>query len=387
MRKFLSIIGVRPQFVKAAMVCAAVERFNQTAPPQDRIQHLLLNTGQHYDFEMAEVFFQQLPLPAPDFDLGVGSGSHGAQTAAMLQGIEEILVQEKPDFVIVYGDTNSTLAGALAAVKLHIPVAHVESGLRSFNRLMPEEINRLVADHVSDVLLCPTYAAVEQLAREGVVSNVHFCGDVMLDAVREFAPLAAQQSQALDTLGLTPRQFILVTIHRAENTDSLPRMEELADTLCRLDRPTVFAMHPRLRAKLDCEPEYRDLKKRLFSAQHLRILAPLPYLDMLQLEANAQLVMTDSGGVQKEAYFLGTPCLTLRDETEWTETLQSGWNRVVGTSPEKILPLVQSLWSNNGASPESRPALQAFGDGAASDRIIEILQETCSTRSNSLQHA
>jgi UDP-N-acetylglucosamine 2-epimerase len=164
-------------------------------------------------------------------------------------------------------------------------------------------------------------------------------------------------------------------------------MEELADTLCRLDRPTVFAMHPRLRAKLDCEPEYRDLKRRLFSAPHLRILAPLPYLDMLQLEANAQLVMTDSGGVQKEAYFLGTPCLTLRDETEWTETLQSGWNRVVGTSPEKILPLVQSLWSNNGASPESRPALQAFGDGAASDRIIEILQETCSTRSDSLQHA
>lgn len=387
MRKFLSIIGVRPQFVKAAMVCAAVERFNQTAPPQDRIQHLLLNTGQHYDFEMAEVFFQQLPLPAPDFDLGVGSGSHGAQTAAMLQGIEEILVREKPDFVIVYGDTNSTLAGALAAVKLHIPVAHVESGLRSFNRQMPEEINRLVADHVSDVLLCPTYAAVEQLAREGIVSNVHFCGDVMLDAVREFAPLAAQQSSALDTLGLSPRQFILVTIHRAENTDSLPRMEELADTLCRLDRPTVFAMHPRLRAKLDCEPEYRDLKRRLFSAKHLRILAPLPYLDMLQLEANAQLVMTDSGGVQKEAYFLGTPCLTLRDETEWTETLQSGWNRVVGTSPEKILPLVESLWSNNGASPESRPALQAFGDGAASDRIIEILQETCSTRSNSLQHA
>ena len=380
MKKFLSIVGVRPQFVKAAMVCAAVERFNQTASPEDRIEHQLLNTGQHYDFDMADVFFQQLPLPTPDFDLGVGSGTHGAQTAAMLEQIEEVLMREKPDFVIVYGDTNSTLAGALAAVKLHIPVAHVEAGLRSFNRQMPEEINRIVADHVSNVLLCPTYAAVEQLAREGIVSNVHFCGDVMLDAVCEFAPLARQQSKVLESLGLEPRQYILLTIHRAENTDSIPRMEQLADTLCRLDRPTVFAMHPRLRAKLDAEPEYRDLKKRLFSAEHLHIVAPLPYLDMLQLEANAQLIMTDSGGVQKEAYFVGTPCLTLRDETEWTETLQNGWNRVVGTSPEKILPLVQSLWSNNGASPDARPALAEFGNGAASDRILQILQEACKLR-------
>jgi UDP-GlcNAc3NAcA epimerase len=387
MKKFLSIIGVRPQFVKAAMVCAAVERFNQTAAPEDRIEHLLLNTGQHYDFEMADVFFQQLPLPTPDFDLGVGSGTHGAQTAAMLEQIEEVLMKEKPDFVIVYGDTNSTLAGALAAVKLHIPVAHVEAGLRSFNRRMPEEINRIVADHVSNVLLCPTYAAVEQLAREGVVRDVHFCGDVMLDAVREFAPLARQESRVLESLGVQPRQYILLTIHRAENTDSLPRMEELADTLCRLDRPTVFAMHPRLRAKLDAEPEYRDLKKRLLSARHLHIVTPLPYLDMLQLEANAQLIMTDSGGVQKEAYFVGTPCLTLRDETEWKETLKNGWNRVVGTSPEKILPLVQSLWSNNGASPEARPALAEFGDGAASDRILQILQDACKLRELNPHHA
>jgi UDP-N-acetylglucosamine 2-epimerase len=376
MKKFLSIVGVRPQFVKAAMVCAAVDRFNGSAQPEDRIQHQLLNTGQHYDFAMAEVFFQQLPLTTPDFDLGVGSGTHGAQTGAMLEQIEEVLMREKPDFVIVYGDTNSTLAGALAAVKLHIPVAHVEAGLRSFNRQMPEEINRIVADHVSNVLLCPTYAAVEQLAHEGVVNEVHFCGDVMLDAVREFAPLAAQQSKILAHLGLDPKQYILLTIHRAENTDSLSRMEDLANTLCHLDRPTVFAMHPRLRAKLDSEPEYSNLKKQLFSAKHLRIVEPLPYLDMLQLEANAQLIMTDSGGVQKEAYFVGTPCLTLREETEWTETLQGNWNRVVGTSPEKVLPLVQSLWSNNGASPASQPELVAFGDGSASDRIIQILIET-----------
>lgn len=377
MRKFLSIVGVRPQFVKAAMVCAGVERFNREAQPENRIHHLLLNTGQHYDFDMSDVFFQQLPLPRPDFNLGIGSGNHGAQTGAMLEQIEKLILQEKPDFVIVYGDTNSTLAGALAAVKIHIAVAHVESGLRSFNRQMPEEINRVVTDHVSDVLLCPTFEAMEQLAREGMTTNVHFCGDVMLDALHTFAPLAAQQSKILESLELPPKHYILLTIHRAENTDSLSRMEELVETLCRLPRPTLFAIHPRLRSRLESEAAYGHLKKRLFSAPHLRIVAPLPYLDMLQLEANAQLIMTDSGGVQKEAYFIGTPCLTLRDETEWTETLEGGWNRVVGTSPENILPLVESLCLNNGASPEGRPALWAFGNGSASDRIIEILQQTC----------
>lgn len=377
MKKFLSIVGVRPQFVKAAMVCAAVERFNGDVEPEDRIEHLLLNTGQHYDFEMAEVFFRQLPLPAPDFDLGVGSGSHGAQTGAMLAEIERVLMQQRPDVVVVYGDTNSTLAGALAAVKLHIAVAHVESGLRSFNRQMPEEINRVVTDHVSDVLLCPTQAAVQQLACEGIVRNVHFCGDVMLDAVREFAPLARQESRVLDTLELEPGSYILLTVHRAENTDSLARMEQLADVFCRLDRPTVFAMHPRLRAKLESEPAYRDLQKRLFSAGHLRIIPPLPYLDMLQLEANARLIMTDSGGVQKEAYFVGTPCLTLRDETEWTETLQGGWNSVVGTLPVDIFPAVESAWSKNIACGENRPLPDSFGNGSAADRIVQILNQSC----------
>ena len=379
MKKLLSIVGVRPQFVKAAMVCAAVARHNQPLPREQRIKHLLLHTGQHYDYEMAAVFFQQLPLPVPDFNLGVGSATHGSQTATMLRGTERILLKEKPDGVIVYGDTNSTLAGTLAAVKLHIATAHVEAGLRSFNRRMPEEINRIAADHLSDMLFCPTQAAVELLGREGVTNNVFFTGDVMLDAVKTFAPVAAQQSQVLNRLGVAPNRFILVTIHRAENTDSVERMENLVEMLCRLDRPTVFPVHPRLRAKLAQEPAYQKMDRALASAVHLKMVPPLSYLDMLHLESNCQLVMTDSGGVQKEAYFLGRPCVTLRDETEWTETLQGGWNRLAGTSPDTIVPLVHSLWSNNGACPVGRPALSAFGDGKAADNILQILRETYST--------
>lgn len=375
MKKLLSIVGVRPQFVKAAMVCLAVERYNRGKTGLDRIEHRLLNTDQHYDSGMADVFFQELPLPRPDYSLGVGSGSHGAQTAAMLEKIESVLLSRRPDCVIVYGDTNSTLAGALAAVKLHIPVAHVESGLRSFNRRMPEEINRLAADHCADILLCPTQEAVEQLAREGIVKNTYFTGDVMLDAVQEFLAIAAERSTILDDLGVERKGYALVTIHRAENTDSLERMRDIVETLCRLDHPIVLAMHPRLRAKLEQEPAYRLMDERLRAATHIKITRPLSYLNMLQLEANARLIMTDSGGVQKEAYFVATPCLTLRAETEWTETLANGWNLVVGTSPVKILPLAESLWSNNGATPAGRPALQQFGDGRAADRIIEILLE------------
>jgi UDP-N-acetylglucosamine 2-epimerase len=375
MRKLLSIVGVRPQFVKAAMLCSSIERWNAACAPEDRVQHLLLNTGQHYDFEMAEVFFRQLPLPEPDFHLNVGSGSHGAQTGAMLQKIEEVLLRERPDYVIVYGDTNSTLAGALAAVKLHIPVAHVESGLRSFNRRMPEEINRITADHVSDLLFCPTLGAVQQLRDEGVSENVFFTGDVMLDAVQAFAPIAAEHSRVMEELRIAPHQFVLATIHRAENTDSRERLEQLVETLCRIARPTVFAVHPRLRMKLQQDPSLQQFRHDLESASHLRMVPPLPYLDMLALEANARLVLTDSGGVQKEAYFLTTPCITLRDETEWTETLLDGWNTIAGTSPDSILPLVENFWSREGSLPGVKPQLSAFGDGKASDRILDLLQE------------
>jgi len=370
--KLLSIVGVRPQFVKAAMVCAAVERFNQTKSARP-IRHILVNTGQHYETAMAEVFFRQLPLPTPDYSLGVGSGTHGAQTGAMLEKIEKVLLKDRPDFVIVYGDTNSTLAGALAAVKLHIPVAHVEAGLRSFNRYMPEEINRIVADQIADVLLCPTHAAIEQLKREGVQQSVYFSGDVMLDAVKTFAALADASSDALSRLGIEKKQYVLATIHRAENTDSLERMSELVEILCSLDEPTIFAIHPRLRAKLERDHQYADFQRRLNAAQKLKIIPPLSYLDMLHLELHAQLILTDSGGVQKEAYFAGTPCLTLREETEWTETLVGGWNGVVGTSPQTVLPLAQSLCAGNGASPMEQPQLSAFGDGKAAERILEIL--------------
>jgi UDP-N-acetylglucosamine 2-epimerase len=375
MRKLLSIVGVRPQFVKAAMLCSSIERWNQACAPEDRVQHLLLNTGQHYDFEMAEIFFRQLPLPQPDFHLNVGSGSHGAQTGAMLQKIEEVLLREHPDYVIVYGDTNSTLAGALAAVKLHIPVAHVESGLRSFNRRMPEEINRITADHVSDLLLCPTLSAVQQLRDEGITENAFFTGDVMLDAVRAFAPIAAEHSRVMEELRIVPNRFVLATIHRAENTDSRERLEQLVETLCRLSKPTIFAVHPRLRMKLQQDPSLQLSRLRLESASHLQMVSPLPYLDMLALEANARLVLTDSGGVQKEAYFLSTPCITLRDETEWTETLLDGWNTIAGTSPDSILPLVENFWSREESLPGVKPQLAAFGDGKASDRILDLLQE------------
>jgi UDP-GlcNAc3NAcA epimerase len=374
MRKLLSIVGVRPQFVKAAMLCSSIERWNAACAPEDRIQHLLLNTGQHYDFEMAEIFFRQLPLPRPDFHLNVGSGTHGAQTGAMLEKIEDVLLRERPDCVIVYGDTNSTLAGALSAAKLHIPVAHVESGLRSFNRRMPEEINRITADHVSDLLLCPTLSAVQQLRNEGIEQNVFFTGDVMLDAVRAFAPVAASHSDVMHELGVAPGQFVLVTIHRAENTDSLERLEQLVETLCRLERPTVFAVHPRLRMKLQQDSSLQHLRRDLESASHLQMVPPLPYLDMLALEANARFILTDSGGVQKEAYFLSTPCVTLRDETEWAETLHDGWNTIAGTSPDSILPLAEALWEQERAS-FAKPRLSAFGDGKASDRILDLLQE------------
>lgn len=375
MKKLLSIVGVRPQFVKAAMVCAAAQRYKLSTSRKHQVQHLLLNTDQHYDTGMAEVFFQQLPLPRPDYRLHVGSGSHGAQTAAMLQKIEAILQADRPDCVIVYGDTNSTLAGALAASKLHIPVAHVESGLRSFNRRMPEEINRIAADHCADVLFCPTQNAVKQLRREGICKNVYFTGDVMLDAVREFSKIAAQQSTILNDLSAQPKGYVLATIHRAENTDSLERMGELVEALCGIRQPTILAMHPRLRHKLEGERAYRVLAEELQRAAHLRITSPLSYLNMLHLEANARLILTDSGGIQKEAYFVGTPCVTVRDETEWTETLKNGWNRVAGTSPKKILALVGSLWSNNGASPARKPVLSAFGNGQAANRILEILLE------------
>lgn len=369
--KVLSVVGARPQFVKAAMVASAVRRHNAQAPAQRRIRHRLLHTGQHYERNLSDVFFDQLPLPKPHHALGVGSGSHGAQTGAMLERIEAVLQQEKPDFVVAYGDTNSTLAGALAAVKLHIPVAHVEAGLRSYNRRMPEEINRVATDHLSDLLFCPTRSAIENLHAEGIRKGVALTGDVMLDAVLRFAPLA--QKKTLRRLKLQPSEYGLVTVHRAENTDDPKTLAEIVAALAGLSVPMVFPIHPRLRNRLASEKSYAPLKKELEHAVHLRIIDPVSYLEMLALEASARMVLTDSGGVQKEAYFLGVPCITLRNETEWTDTLADGWNRVVPPEASKVVPLANSLWSRNGASPVGKANLRAFGNGQAAEKIVKAL--------------
>jgi len=372
----LSIVGARPQFVKAAMIAAAVREHNGRVAPAARIRHTLVHTGQHYDKNLSDVFFHQLPLPKPKHHLGVGSGSHGKQTAAILERTERVLLKEQPDVAVVYGDTNSTVAGALAAAKLKIRIAHIEAGLRSFNRLMPEELNRVATDHLSDLLFCPTDTAVRNLKREGVTNGVFLAGDVMLDAVLSFRPLAQKSSRVISRLGFEADAYILLTIHRAENTDSVEQMADVVELLMQLKRPTVFPIHPRTRHHLSRTPKLRTLHKALLRAGNMRIIDPVSYLDMLALESNARLVLTDSGGVQKEAYFLGVPCLTLRHQTEWTETLEGGWNRLVDAPSENTLPLLESLWARNSRRPKGNPNLSAFGDGqAARLTVSHLIQE------------
>jgi len=324
--KIVTVVGARPQFIKAAPVSRALRK-----------QHteILVHTGQHYDNNMSAVFFEELDIPEPDYNLGIGSASHGAQTGAMLAAIEEVLLKERPDWMLVYGDTNSTLAGALAAVKLHIKVAHVEAGLRSFNRLMPEEINRLLTDHVSDLLLCPSQTAADNLKAEGVTRGVHVVGDVMADALAYAVARSAGRSQVLPRLGLTAKKYLLVTIHRAENTDDPGRITSILSALNDLQETVVFPVHPRTRAvleKLDCVIQ-----------PHVLLIEPVGYLDMAQLEQSARMILTDSGGIQKEAYWLGVPCVTLRDETEWVETVAAGWNVLAGADEGTIVEKVRSF--------------------------------------------
>ena len=351
--KIFTVVGARPQFIKAWPVSAAL---------RDRgCEEFLLHTGQHYDDAMSQRFFTELELRAPDVNLNVGSASHGEQTGRMLAGIEQHLLAQKPDWLLVYGDTNSTLAGALAAAKLGIPVAHVEAGLRSFNRNMPEEINRVLTDHVARRLFCPSQQAIDNLAREAITAGVTQVGDVMLDALLHFAPLARTRSTLLTRLGLAPRGYYLATIHRAENTDDPSRLNALLDTLARLDRPVIVPMHPRTRAALDgATPES--------SAGALRIVEPLGYLDMLAITEKADAVLTDSGGLQKEAYWLGVRCITLRDETEWTETLAGSWNQITGATEARIRAAVAQRPDG-----ERRPL---YGNGQAAKEIVsELLKE------------
>ncbi|MBC7221581.1 UDP-N-acetylglucosamine 2-epimerase (non-hydrolyzing) [Candidatus Bipolaricaulota bacterium] len=354
--KIADVVGARPQFIKLAPVLKAIERHNRDHPDRP-IHEVLVHTGQHYDYEMSQVFFDELGLKAPDYHLGVGSGTHAYQTGEMLKRVEDVLLKEKPDLVMVYGDTNSTLAGALAAAKLHIPVAHVEAGLRSFNRRMPEEINRVLTDHLSDLLFCPTQTAVENLKREGITEGVHLVGDVMYDAVLQYAELAEAKSEILGRLALKPRSYALATVHRAENTDDPVRLKGIFQGLAALAQeglPVVVPLHPRTRNALSSLSISQSLPRDLL------IIEPVSYLDMLILEKNARVILTDSGGVQKEAFFFRVPCVTLREETEWVETVETGWNTLVGCAPERIVRAALEAQEGIGCA-------WPYGDGRAVD--------------------
>jgi UDP-N-acetylglucosamine 2-epimerase len=357
--KIADIVGARPQFIKVGPILRAIEDHNRKHP--DRlIQEVLIHTGQHYDDEMSHVFFKELELKEPDYNLGVGSGSHAYQTGEMLKRIEEVLMKERPDLVMVYGDTNSTLAGALAAAKLHIPVAHVEAGLRSFNKRMPEEINRVLTDHISDLLFCPTQTAVENLKREGITQGVYLVGDVMYDSLLYNAKLAERKSNILDQLNLKPKEYALATIHRAENTDNLERLRSIFQALEEIAReglPVIIPLHPRTRKRL---------AETNLSLNGVYIIQPVSYLEMLLLEKHAKIILTDSGGVQKEAFFFRVPCVTLRGETEWVETVETGWNRLASSDPDQIVCAVK------GAQPGTGSAYP-YGDGRAAVRIIELI--------------
>lgn len=353
--KIATISGARPQFIKGAPVTKAVR--------EKGLEEILIHTGQHYDDEMSSIFFRDLNLPEPDYNLGVGSGSHGQQTGKMLIEIEKVLVAEKPDLVLVYGDTNSTLAGALAACKLNIPLAHVEAGLRSFNRQMPEEHNRVITDHCADLLFCPTKTAVINLAKESITSGVHLVGDVMYDAVLLYRERIERNSLILERLAVKNRKYILVTVHRAENTDNLERLGNIMKGLEKIAAeylPVIFPVHPRTR-------------KQFTSAGmlpiHVRLIEPISYFDMLKLEKHAKIILTDSGGVQKEAFFFRVPCITLRDETEWVETVEAGGNVLVGYDSERIVDAVKVRSISNQW--ENLP----YGDGRAAEKIAQKIAE------------
>ena len=351
--KVLTLVGNRPQFVKAAAVSTRLRESHD---------ELLVHSGQHYDDELSAVFFRELGLPPPDRELGVGSGSAGEQVAGMMHALEPVLDDVRPDLALVYGDTNTTLAGALSCARLRVPVAHVESGMRSFDESMPEERNRVLTDHLSELRLCSTETAVENLAREGVKHGVELVGDVMADVALLAAPIAEQSSDALERLGLDEEAYLLVTAHRAGNVDDRPSLERLADILVSLPLPAVFAVHPRTRARL----EEAGMLERLEQAETLRLTPPLGYLDFLKLLRHAKAVLTDSGGVQKEAYLARVPCLTMRDTTEWTETVALGWNRLVGLDREQVLLALGDL-----QRPAKHPEL--YGGGRAAEAVVDAL--------------
>ncbi|MEP6780572.1 MAG: UDP-N-acetylglucosamine 2-epimerase (non-hydrolyzing) [Gemmatimonadaceae bacterium] len=349
MSRILTIVGARPQFIKAAAVSHVLRRQHDEQ---------LVHTGQHYDDNMSALFFRQLGIPEPNHHLEVGSGPHGRQTGRMMEEIEKLVLADRPDWMLLYGDTNSTLAGALVAAKLDVKVAHVEAGLRSYNRQMPEEINRVLTDHVSTLLFCPSNVAVQNLAAEGLTRGVHEVGDVMADSLKLAAANAAKGDTVIQRLGLEAGGYALVTVHRAENTDIPERLHAIVDAINSMPFPVIFPVHPRTRAALNAQGlEFRA---------HVHLLEPQGYVDMVALLAGARVACTDSGGLQKEAYWLSTPCVTLRTETEWVETVTNGWNVLAAPSVANIVEMAV-----NATAPATRPEL--YGEGGASERIAEII--------------
>lgn len=356
--KIVTIIGARPQFIKAASISAVLKS-------ELGAIEIMIHTGQHFDKNMSEIFFDELGIPVPKYNLGISGGSHGAQTGRMLESIENVLIKEHPDIVLVYGDTNSTLAGALASAKMHITLAHVEAGLRSFNKNMPEEINRLITDHLSDILFIPTEAGLKNLLREGIPKdNLHLVGDVMYDAALYFSEKANKTSGILKKLKLDTKSYVLATIHRAENTDNPELLYSILEGLAQVSVriPIVLPLHPRTRKIIESDSSLVDIKRKLF------IIEPVGYLDMIVLEKNACLIATDSGGVQKEAFFHKVPCVTLRNETEWIELLDLNWNQLAPPSKggAKIAETILSRINKKGA------VALPYGDGRASYKIVDV---------------
>lgn len=354
--KVLTVIGNRPQFVKAAAVSTKL---------RERATEVLVHTGQHYDRALSEVFFEELRLPPPDHMLGAGSGTHAEMTGAIMSALEPLVEDEEPDALLVYGDTDSTLAGALVAAKAEVPIAHVEAGMRSFNRSMPEEVNRVVSDALSGLSLCPTEVAVRNLKAEGLGETARLVGDVMADVALIFGPIADERSEVLDRLGLEPRGYCVATAHRAGNVDDPANLEKLLDVLARgaETAPVVFAVHPRTRARLEDGAGVEGLEGR-----GIRAIDPVGYLDITKLVRNSRAVLTDSGGLQKEAFLASVPCVTMREETEWVETVETGWNRLVGLDAEAAAAALAELPEPGG---QTSPAAELYGGGVAGERVAE----------------
>lgn len=361
MKHIITIVGARPQFIKAAMLSRAISIMNRQ---ELRFKEELIHTGQHYDENMSRIFFSEMGILKPTWQLHCGNDTHGTMTGKMLIDIEKILIENRPDYVIVYGDTNSTLAGALAASKLHIPVVHIEAGLRSFNKTMPEELNRILTDHLSTLLCCPTVTAIKNLHEENIKNGVYHVGDIMYDAAIHFADQAERYSTILQTQSLKPKEFILCTVHRAENTDNETRLSQIIKAFKEISEQGVkiiFPLHPRTKSWL----KKYSLMNVLQNCPNILLTEPLGFLDMVMLERNAQAILTDSGGIQKEAYFHHTPCITLREETEWTETIESGWNQLAGSNAEQIIKCL--------STPTEHREISEYGNGHTAEKILGLL--------------